>query len=53
MTAEALDQEHKSGERKWRRRSLWSLVLLIPLALAVESYDSVRTLLRNARENRT
>jgi hypothetical protein len=47
MTAEALDQEHKSGERKWRRRSLWSLVLLIPLALAVESYDSVRTLLRN------
>ena len=45
MTAEALDQENRAGERKWRRRSLWSLALLIPLALAVESYDSVKALL--------
>lgn len=47
MTADALDHENRAGERKWRRRSLWSLVLLIPLALAVESYDSVKALLGN------
>lgn len=45
MTAEALDQENTAGERKWRRRSLWSLLLLVPLALAVEAYDSVKALL--------
>ncbi|RAZ92778.1 hypothetical protein DPM33_02590 [Mesorhizobium hawassense] len=45
MTAEVLDQERRVGERKWRRRSLWSLVLLIPLALGVEAYDSVKALL--------
>ena len=47
MTAETLERESAIGERKWRRRSLWSLVLLIPLALAVEAYDSVKTLLAN------
>ena len=45
MTAEPIDQENRAGERKWRRRSLWSLILLIPLALAVEAYDSVKALL--------
>jgi hypothetical protein len=45
MTAQALDQDNRAGERKWRRRSLWSLVLLIPLAVAVETYDSVKALL--------
>lgn len=47
MTAGVLDQESRAGERKWRRRSLWSLVLLIPLALGVEAHDSVKTLLGN------
>ncbi|MDX8531026.1 hypothetical protein RFM41_05710 [Mesorhizobium sp. VK25A] len=47
MTAEALDQENRARERKWRRRGLWSLALLIPLALAVRSYDSVKALLGN------
>ncbi|TIU65397.1 MAG: hypothetical protein E5W25_20725, partial [Mesorhizobium sp.] len=47
MAAEILDRESGTSERKWRRRSLWSLLLLIPLALAIEAYDSVRTLLGN------
>ncbi len=47
MTAETLDHENRAGERKWRRRSLWSLLLLIPLALGVEAYDSVKTWLGN------
>lgn len=47
MTAQALDRDNRAGERKWRRRSFWSLTLLIPLALAVEAYDSVKTLLGN------
>lgn len=45
MTAEILDRENEARERKWRRRSLWSLVLLIPLAFAVQAYDSVKALL--------
>ncbi|TGP22763.1 MULTISPECIES: hypothetical protein [unclassified Mesorhizobium] len=45
MTAELRDRESGTSERKWRRRSLWSLVLLIPLSLAIESYDSVKALL--------
>ena len=47
MTVEVLDQENSAGERKWRRRGLWSLILLVPLALAVEGYDSVKALLGN------
>lgn len=45
MTAQVLDRESGTSERKWRRRSLWSLVLLVPLSLAIESYDSVKALL--------
>ncbi|RWA74978.1 hypothetical protein [Mesorhizobium sp.] len=45
MTAQLLDGNSGTSERKWRRRSLWSLVLLVPLSLAVEAYDSVKALL--------
>ncbi|RWA61120.1 hypothetical protein [Mesorhizobium sp.] len=45
MTAQVLDRESGTSERKWRRRGLWSLVLLIPLSLAIESYDNVKALL--------
>ncbi|RVC52391.1 MAG: hypothetical protein EOS65_10455 [Mesorhizobium sp.] len=45
MTARSLDWESGQGERKWRRRSLWALLLLVPLALAGQAYDSVKTLL--------
>ena len=40
-----LEQETRSGsERCWRRLSLWSLLLLVPLALFETSYDSAREL---------
>jgi len=45
MTAQDLVQDNRLGERRWRRRSLWALLVLIPLALAVEAYDSVKQLL--------
>jgi len=45
MTTQALESE--LGERRWRRRSLWSLVLLVPLALGLGAYESVKTLLGN------
>ncbi|TIO54632.1 MAG: hypothetical protein E5X80_06840 [Mesorhizobium sp.] len=45
MTAQGLDRENGTSERRWRRRSLWSLVLLVPLSLAIGSYDSVKALL--------
>ncbi|AZO25189.1 hypothetical protein EJ070_34120 [Mesorhizobium sp. M1E.F.Ca.ET.045.02.1.1] len=45
MTAQGLDRESGTIERKRRRRSLWSLVLLVPLGLAIGSYDSVKALL--------
>jgi len=38
----------RSGvERKWRRRALWALVVLVPLTLLETSYESVLTLLRD------
>ncbi|MDX8480022.1 hypothetical protein RFN28_16240 [Mesorhizobium sp. VK24D] len=45
MTARVLDRESGRSEQKWGRRSLWSLLLLVPLALAIEAYDSVKALL--------
>ena len=45
MTAQDLVQQSGLGERKWRRRSLWALLLLIPLTLAVDAYDSIKALL--------
>lgn len=45
MTVLDAGREQEAGERKWRHRSLWSLVLLLPLALAVETHDSVKALL--------
>jgi hypothetical protein len=47
MTAQDTVQDSGIGERKWRRRSLWALLLLLPLTLAVEAYDSVKQLLAN------
>jgi len=42
-----LDQKPRSGsERRWRRLSLWSLILLVPLALLETSYDSAKELWR-------
>eukprot|EP01132_Coremiostelium_polycephalum_P008965 gene8965-10984_t len=38
----ALDQTPDLSERRWRRRSLCALVLLIPLALFVVSYSDVK-----------
>ncbi len=38
----ALDETPDLSERRWRRRSLWALVLLIPLALFVVSYSDVK-----------
>ncbi|QND51646.1 hypothetical protein HB779_06845 [Phyllobacterium sp. 628] len=29
-------------ERRWRRRSLWALLLIVPAALAVRSYDDIK-----------
>ncbi|PRD49673.1 hypothetical protein [Phyllobacterium myrsinacearum] len=37
-----LDQTPDLSQRRWRRRSLWALVLLVPLALFVMSYSDVR-----------
>ncbi len=39
--------ETTARERRWRRRSLWSLLLLVPLALAEQGYDSVIRFLHN------
>jgi len=41
----ALIEDSGLTEKKWRRRSLWALLVLIPLTLAVEAYDSVKALL--------
>lgn len=30
------------SERRWRRRSLWALILLVPLTLLVTSYDDLK-----------
>jgi hypothetical protein len=38
--------EDRSGtERKWRRRALWALVVLLPAVIVETSYGSVRTFL--------
>jgi hypothetical protein len=34
-------------ERKWRRRALWALIVLLPVAIAETSYESVIRLLGN------
>ena len=49
MTAEdaAKGLETAPHERRWRRRSLWALLLLVPLALAEQSYEGVMRLLHN------
>ena len=40
--------EGRSGtERKWRRRALWALVVLLPAVIVETSYGSVRTFLGN------
>ena len=36
------DETPDLSERRWRRRSLWAQVLLIPLALFVVSYGDVK-----------
>ena len=45
MTEQDLVQDDRLGERKWRRRSLWALLVLVPLTLAMQAYDSVKALL--------
>ena len=45
MTAQDMVQDKGVGEKKWRRRSLLALLVLIPLTLAIEAYDSVKALL--------
>ena len=45
MTTQSMVPDSGVGEKKWRRRSLWALLVLIPLTLAVEAYDSVKALL--------
>jgi len=41
-----LDETGSQSERKWRRRSLWALIVLVPLTLFEISYDSVKELVR-------
>ncbi|WJI75448.1 MULTISPECIES: hypothetical protein [unclassified Mesorhizobium] len=41
----ALIEDRGLTEKKWRRRSLWVLLVLVPLTLAVQAYDSVKALL--------
>lgn len=41
------DAATSPDERRWRRLSLWSLVLLVPLALAEQGYQSVKALLES------
>ncbi|MBN9245212.1 MAG: hypothetical protein J0I98_20745 [Mesorhizobium sp.] len=50
MTAHgsAVETDATPDERRWRRRCLWALLLLVPLALAEQSYESVVTLLNNS-----
>ena len=45
MTAQSMVPDSGVGEKKWRRRSLWALLVLIPLTLAAEAYDSVKAFL--------
>jgi hypothetical protein len=41
------DPARQPAEKRWRRRALWSLLLLVPAVLALTGYGSVRTLLGN------
>jgi hypothetical protein len=41
-----LDETGSQSERQWRRRSLWALVVLVPLTLFEISYDSLKELAR-------
>ncbi|TKT69693.1 hypothetical protein [Aquamicrobium sp. LC103] len=38
--------ETGAAEKKWRRRSLWALTILLPAAIAFSGYDQVSLLLR-------
>lgn len=40
------DSTRTQGERVWRRRSLWALIVLVPLALFEISYESLKELVR-------
>ena len=40
------DETGSRRQRKWRRRSLWALIVLAPLTLFEISYDSVKELVR-------
>ena len=42
----ALDETGSQPEGKWRRRSVWALIVLAPLTLLEISYDSVKELVR-------
>jgi len=45
--ADPATEPRTRDELRWRRRSLAALLLLVPLALAVASYESLRSLLRS------
>lgn len=50
IAAQRIDEvgnKRTPSERRWRLRSLLALIVLIPAALAVMSYDSVKELLGN------
>lgn len=42
-----LDQTSDLSERRWRRRSLWALVLLVPLTLSVISYGDIKEMVKS------
>ncbi|PSH67694.1 hypothetical protein CU102_17565 [Phyllobacterium brassicacearum] len=42
----SMDNTRTQGERIWRRRSLWALFVLVPLALFEISYGSLKELIR-------
>lgn len=41
------DTAASQNEHRWRRLSLWSLALLVPLALAEQGYQSIKALLES------
>lgn len=50
IAAQPIDEtgnERTPAERRWWLRSLLALIVLIPAALAVMSYEDVKELLRN------
>ncbi len=42
----SVDDTRTQAERTWRRRSLWALIVLVPLALFEISYGSLKELIR-------